>query len=77
MSLTRISFFSFHPSSRNEYSFCGGNTIGNKPRDTALVEKIECTGDDAIFFACTSVETPRVPRVQGRVRADIKVMPKI
>lgn len=38
------------------------------------MEKIECTGDDAIFFACTSVETPRVPRVQGRVRADIKVI---
>ena len=39
----------------------------------ALVEKIECTQDGAIFFACTSVETPRVPRIQGRVRAQIKV----
>lgn len=45
----------------------------NRPRDMALVEKIECTRDGAIMFACTSVETPRVPRIQGRVRAQIKV----
>ncbi|KAI7886802.1 hypothetical protein K492DRAFT_155732 [Lichtheimia hyalospora FSU 10163] len=45
----------------------------NRPRDMALVEKIECTRDGAIMFACTSVETPRVPRIQGRVRAQIKL----
>ncbi|KAI9250501.1 hypothetical protein BDA99DRAFT_564014 [Phascolomyces articulosus] len=52
-------------------SLCA-NSI-NRPRDMALVEKIECTQDGAIFFACTSVETPRVPRIQGRVRAQIKL----
>ncbi|KAI8140504.1 hypothetical protein BJV82DRAFT_715713 [Fennellomyces sp. T-0311] len=45
----------------------------NRPRDMALVEKIECTQGGAILFACTSVETPRVPRIQGRVRAQIKL----
>ncbi|KAI9312749.1 hypothetical protein BX666DRAFT_2031054 [Dichotomocladium elegans] len=45
----------------------------NRQRDMVLVEKIECTRDGAIFFACTSVESPCVPRVQGRVRVQIQL----
>lgn len=47
--------------------------FSNRPRDYALVEKIECTQDGSIVFACTSVETPRIPKVPGRVRAHVKV----
>ncbi|KAG0178746.1 hypothetical protein DFQ29_003052 [Apophysomyces sp. BC1021] len=48
-------------------------TTTSKPRDLSLVEKIECTPSGAIVFACTSVETPRIPRIQGRVRSQIKL----
>lgn len=47
--------------------------ISDRPRDTVLIEKIECGQDGSIIFACTSVESPRAPRVPGRVRAHIKV----
>ncbi|KAI8374455.1 uncharacterized protein BYT42DRAFT_576424 [Radiomyces spectabilis] len=48
-------------------------TATSKPRDLALVEKIECTQNGSIIFACTSVETPRIPRIQGHIRANIKL----
>ncbi|KAI7897692.1 uncharacterized protein BX663DRAFT_556539 [Cokeromyces recurvatus] len=48
-------------------------TATNKPRDLALVEKIECTRNGAIIFACTSVETPKIPRISGRARINIKL----
>ncbi|KAF7729618.1 hypothetical protein EC973_003991 [Apophysomyces ossiformis] len=48
-------------------------TATSKPRDLSLVEKIECTPSGSIIFACTSVETPRIPRIQGRVRSQIKL----
>ncbi|KAI8138906.1 hypothetical protein BJV82DRAFT_522813 [Fennellomyces sp. T-0311] len=48
-------------------------TATSKPRDLSLIEKIECTHDGAIIFACTSVESSRIPKVPGRVRAQIKL----
>ncbi|KAI8341297.1 hypothetical protein BC941DRAFT_493188 [Chlamydoabsidia padenii] len=48
-------------------------TATSKPRDFALVERIECTQNGSIIFAATSVETPRLPRIQGRTRAQIKL----
>ncbi|ORY94951.1 hypothetical protein BCR43DRAFT_526075 [Syncephalastrum racemosum] len=50
----------------------GKATATSKPRDLALVEKIECSQDGSIYFACTSVESARIPRVPGRTRATIK-----
>lgn len=43
-----------------------------RSRDLALVEKIECTQNGAIVFACTSVETPRIPKMNGRTRVNTK-----
>ncbi|KAI9481377.1 MAG: hypothetical protein EXX96DRAFT_566476 [Benjaminiella poitrasii] len=48
-------------------------TTTNKPRDLALVEKIECTHNGAIIFACTSVESSKIPRINGRARTNIKL----
>ncbi|KAL0085231.1 hypothetical protein J3Q64DRAFT_1699516 [Phycomyces blakesleeanus] len=48
-------------------------TSSSKARDLSLVERIECTSTGAIIFACTSVETPRIPRIQGRTRTQIKL----
>ncbi|KAI9482621.1 hypothetical protein BDB00DRAFT_158641 [Zychaea mexicana] len=70
--LNETTSLTYEVSKPNPSSSLCANSI-NRPRDMALVEKIECTQDGAIFFACTSVETPRVPRIQGRVRAQIKL----
>ncbi|KAJ8661271.1 hypothetical protein O0I10_003020 [Lichtheimia ornata] len=48
-------------------------TATSKSRDLSLVEKIECSQDGTITFACTSVESPRLPKVPGRVRAQVKL----
>ncbi|KAI8369769.1 hypothetical protein BD560DRAFT_397774 [Blakeslea trispora] len=48
-------------------------TTTSKSRDLALVEKIECAQNGSILFACTSVETPRIPKVHGKTRASIKL----
>ncbi|ORX62270.1 hypothetical protein DM01DRAFT_1331718 [Hesseltinella vesiculosa] len=48
-------------------------TATSKSRDFALVERIECTQNGSIIFAATSVDTPRLPRIQGRTRAHIKL----
>ncbi|KAI5476356.1 START-like domain protein [Pseudohyphozyma bogoriensis] len=44
---------------------------GTSTRDLSLVEKVQGSPTGAILFASTSVVTPRVPRVAGRVRASI------
>ncbi|GAA98861.1 uncharacterized protein L969DRAFT_51288 [Mixia osmundae IAM 14324] len=44
---------------------------GSTTRDLCLVEKAEGTSEGAIYFCSTSVETPKVPKVSGRVRANI------
>jgi hypothetical protein len=38
-----------------------------------LVEKIECSADGEILFACTSVDTPQVPKTPGKNRNQIKL----
>jgi hypothetical protein len=37
------------------------------------VEKIDCSNDGVIMFACTSVETARVAKQPGRTRNEVKV----
>lgn len=39
----------------------------------ALVEKIECTAGGVILFACTSVETPKIPPIHGKTRTEVKL----
>lgn len=41
--------------------------------DVTLVEKIDCLANGEIIFACTSVDTPKVPKVSGKNRHQIKV----
>lgn len=41
--------------------------------DVALVERIECSADGVIMFACTSIETPKLPKVPGRNRRQMKL----
>lgn len=41
--------------------------------DATLVEKIECSFDGEILFACTSIDTPKVPKVSGKNRHHVKV----
>jgi len=42
-----------------------------RTRDLSLVEKVQGSPTGTICFATTSVVTPKVPRVAGRVRASI------
>ncbi|CAO3662109.1 unnamed protein product [Rhizopus stolonifer] len=44
-----------------------------KSKDFVLVEKIECTQNGTINFACTSVETPKVPKISNKIRTNIKL----
>ncbi len=37
------------------------------------MEKIECNEDGTIYFVSTSVETPKVPRIVNRIRAQIQL----
>ncbi|CAO3637027.1 unnamed protein product [Cunninghamella echinulata] len=45
----------------------------SRPYDLTLVEKIDCSNDGMIVFACTSVETNKMPKVSGRVRNNVKL----
>lgn len=45
--------------------------LPNRTRDLSLVEQVKGTGQGTILFASTSVVSPIVPRVSGRVRASI------
>ncbi|ORZ01715.1 hypothetical protein BCR43DRAFT_503213 [Syncephalastrum racemosum] len=56
-----ITYESYRPSS------------SSKAYDVALVEKIECSADGVIAFACTSIETPKIPKVPGRSRRQLKL----
>lgn len=40
-----------------------------RTRDLALVERVEATEDETIWFCATSVESNKIPHVQGRARA--------
>ncbi|KAI8081384.1 uncharacterized protein BX664DRAFT_302065 [Halteromyces radiatus] len=41
--------------------------------DLTLVEKIDCSNDGVIIFACTSVDTDKVPKASGKTRNEIKL----
>ncbi|KAI8141168.1 hypothetical protein BJV82DRAFT_178848 [Fennellomyces sp. T-0311] len=56
-----ITYESYHSSS------------SSKAYDVALVERIECSADGVILFACTSIETPKIPKVPGRARRQMKL----
>ncbi|KAG2188026.1 hypothetical protein INT44_000777 [Umbelopsis vinacea] len=55
------------------YEVCKPSTASSKPRDMALVEKIECTAGGVILFACTSIETPKIPPIHGKSRTEVKL----
>ncbi|KAK9899726.1 hypothetical protein P389DRAFT_139235 [Cystobasidium minutum MCA 4210] len=42
-----------------------------RPRDLALIERVEASMDGTIHFAATSIETNKVPQVHGRTRAQM------
>ncbi|KAG0141212.1 hypothetical protein CROQUDRAFT_83506 [Cronartium quercuum f. sp. fusiforme G11] len=52
---------------------CMQAVLGTRTRDLSLVEKVEATQNGAIYFCASSVDTPRVPPVPGRVRAHIEL----
>lgn len=45
--------------------------VGTSTRDLSLVERVAGNATGTILFVSTSVVTPKVPRVSGRVRASI------
>lgn len=47
--------------------------IGTRTRDLSLVEKVEAAADGSIYFCASSVNTPRVPIVPGKIRAHIEL----
>ncbi|KAL1915797.1 uncharacterized protein VTP21DRAFT_6556 [Calcarisporiella thermophila] len=47
---------------------------GSWLKDMVLVEKIECTSEGIIIFAATSVDTPKVPRINGRRRTKARLL---
>ncbi|KAG2236798.1 hypothetical protein INT48_006982, partial [Thamnidium elegans] len=49
------------------------STATSKPYDVTLVEKIECSTDGEILFACTSVDTPKLPKTPGKNRNQVKL----
>ncbi|KAI9315737.1 hypothetical protein BX666DRAFT_346758 [Dichotomocladium elegans] len=49
------------------------HSSSSKAYDVALVERIECSADGVIAFACTSIETPQLPKVPGRTRRHMKL----
>ncbi|KAF9967153.1 hypothetical protein BGZ70_010612 [Mortierella alpina] len=48
-------------------------TMSSKTRDISMVERIEVERDGTIYFASCSVESNKIPRISGKVRADIFV----
>ncbi|KAK3828904.1 MAG: hypothetical protein J3Q66DRAFT_275962, partial [Benniella sp.] len=48
-------------------------TLSSKTRDISMVERIEVERDGTIYFASCSVESSKLPRISGKVRADIFV----
>ncbi|KAI9272013.1 hypothetical protein BY458DRAFT_509225, partial [Sporodiniella umbellata] len=49
------------------------STATSKAFDMTLLEKIECTTDGKIIFACTSVNTPKVPKLPDKNRYQVKL----
>ncbi|KAG0233079.1 hypothetical protein BGW41_001647 [Actinomortierella wolfii] len=48
-------------------------TMSSKTRDVSMVERIDVERDGTIIFASCSVESNKIPKVSGKVRADIFV----
>ncbi|KAF9202667.1 hypothetical protein BGZ49_007183 [Haplosporangium sp. Z 27] len=48
-------------------------TLSSKTRDVALVERIEHDKDGTIYYASCSVESNKIPRASGKVRAEISL----
>ncbi|KAF9983499.1 hypothetical protein BGZ65_001732 [Modicella reniformis] len=48
-------------------------SLSAKTRDISMVERIEVERDGTIYFASCSVESSKLPRISGKVRADIFV----
>ncbi|KAF9134270.1 hypothetical protein BGW39_007580 [Mortierella sp. 14UC] len=46
-------------------------TLSSKTRDVALVERTEIETDGTIYFAACSVDSTKIPRIAGKVRAEI------
>ncbi|KAG2198515.1 hypothetical protein INT47_008619 [Mucor saturninus] len=49
------------------------STTTSKAYDLTLVEKIECSSDGEILFACTSIDTAKVPKTPGKNRNQVKL----
>ncbi|ORZ01927.1 hypothetical protein BCR41DRAFT_209090 [Lobosporangium transversale] len=49
------------------------SSLSSKTRDISMVERIEVERDGTIYFASCSVESNKIPRISGKVRADIFV----
>ncbi|KAF9912895.1 hypothetical protein EC991_007507 [Linnemannia zychae] len=47
------------------------STLSSKTRDVALVERTEIEKDGTIYFAACSVDSTKIPRIAGKVRAEI------
>ncbi|KAI8596414.1 hypothetical protein EDD21DRAFT_312172, partial [Dissophora ornata] len=46
-------------------------TISSKPRDLSMVERIHIDADGTIYSAACSVDSVKIPRVSGKVRAEV------
>ncbi|KAI9270369.1 hypothetical protein BDA99DRAFT_459862 [Phascolomyces articulosus] len=49
------------------------SSSSSKAYDVSVVERIECSADGVILFACTSIETPKIPKMPGRTRRQMKL----
>ncbi|KAG0307417.1 hypothetical protein BGZ98_000311 [Dissophora globulifera] len=49
------------------------STLSSKTRDVSMVERMEIEPDGTIYFASCSVESNKIPRISGKVRADISL----
>ncbi|KAF9375486.1 hypothetical protein BGX21_003779, partial [Mortierella sp. AD011] len=48
-------------------------TLSSKTRDIALVERVEHASNGTIYYASCSVESNKIPRASGKVRAEISL----
>lgn len=46
----------------------------HRPRDVALVERVEGADEGTIYFVASSVESSKIPHVHGRVRANMALL---
>ncbi|KAF9924731.1 hypothetical protein FBU30_005370 [Linnemannia zychae] len=46
-------------------------SLSSRTRDVSMVERTEIESDGTIYFAACSVDSPKIPRIAGKVRAEI------